>query len=97
MADAEELAIKIADVSRQIENVSGCDRLYINTAKGGNAAKETAPPKSCLEDLKKAIGFILQEHRAGLIVELAEASGMRKGDDRLALPEGETEGVDGEG
>lgn len=94
MSDAEKLANEIANVSNQIENISNCTRIYINTV-GEKASKsqENVPPEECLEPLKEQMVAVLQRHRAKLIIELAEASGMRPDDERLAIAEG-TEGSD---
>ncbi len=94
MSNAKQLANDVATVSQQIENVSNCKRLYINTADSLGQSAENRPLVRCFEDLKTVIVAVLQEHRAKLIIELAEASGMRKGEERLALDEGEEEKAD---
>jgi hypothetical protein len=91
MSDAEKLANDIALISSQLENVSDCTRLYIVTASDKKPqSKENSPHEGCFEELKETIRAVLQKHRAKLIIELAEASGMRPDDDRLAL-EGEAQ------
>lgn len=94
MSNAKQLANDVATVSQQIENVSDSTHLYIHTLDSLGRRNENTPLDRCFEDLKTVIVEVLQAHRAKLIIELAEASGMRKGDERLALDAGEEEKTD---